>query len=298
MMINKTILAAALVAVALTSCETKENSHRETQPFEMLNYVTNGTDETYSIGISAITIEYIGTSASGLSIRDVVMNGGEKKNFEVTGLTNKNVTNGMGFIESASSAAPGMTDLSINLLGGTSFISTWNLFYNFTAGTEKVCGMPKVSFYFSKTNVTDPVGAPVLTTEDGSKNRYQITVNDKDINTASRTLNIYVIGASFMQGMPAMNMVFKDVPFEIENGVLKFAINRLVPSVLAGENGTTEVPNDKFPITDLEGVGRIGDEVTLKYSCTPTLNEGNSTTYNVESTLKFRLQKQSGSTQQ
>ena len=57
MKINKTILATAIVAVALTSCETKENSHRETQPFYMLNYVTNGTDENYSVGTSAISIE-------------------------------------------------------------------------------------------------------------------------------------------------------------------------------------------------------------------------------------------------
>ena len=119
MKINKTFFAAALVAVAFTSCETKENSHRETQPFSMLNYVTNGTEQAYSLGTSAISIEYIGTSASSLSVRNVVMTSGTASSFEVTGLNNKNVTNGMGFDLSSTSSATGMSEISIRRLGGT-----------------------------------------------------------------------------------------------------------------------------------------------------------------------------------
>lgn len=300
MKINKTILATALVAVALTSCETKENSHRETTPFYMLNYVTDGTQEHYSIGNSAISIEYFGESATNLSVSKVVMLNGSTSDFEVTNLTNKNVANGFGFALSSSSASSGMSDISINLLGGTSYIGQWNLFYRFTTGNEKVYGMPAISYYFSSTRVTKPDGEPVMTTDEVGKNRYQISINDKDLNTAQRTLDLYVAGASFMQGMPAMNMVFKNIPFSINNGKLTFAIDHLTPSVLTGENADKEVPNDKFPITDLQASGVLGEEITLKYSCTPTISSGSSTTYNVASTLKFRIQKQNngGTTQQ
>ena len=293
MKINKTFFAAALVAVAFTSCETKENSHRETQPFSMLNYVTNGTEQAYSLGTSAISIEYIGTSASSLSVRNVVMTSGTASSFEVTGLNNKNVTNGMGFDLSSTSSATGMSDISISLLGGTSWIQQWNLFYRFTVGSDKVYGMPMASNYFSLTRVNDPAtGTEIWKTEEAAKNRYQIVINEKDVNTANRTLDLYVAGASFMQNMPAMNMVFKNIPFSIENGRLTFAIDRLTPSVLTGDNADKEVPNDKFPITDLQGGGTIGEELSLNFSCTPTLTEGSSTTYNVVSTLKFRFQKQ------
>lgn len=295
MKINKTFLAAALVAAVFTSCETKENSHRETQPFNMLNYVTDGTEENYSIGTASISIEYLGESASSLSVRKVVMAGGSEQSFDVNALTNKNVASGMGFELSPTSVATnGMSDINISLLGGSAWIQQWNLFYNFKSGNEKVFGMPAISFYFSATKVTKALnGEPVLSTEEVAKNRYQITINEKDVNKATRTLNLYVAGAAFMEGMPAMNMVFKDIPFSIENGRLTFAADRLVPSVLTGDNADKEVPNEKFPITDLEGSGLLGDNITLKYSCTPTIGEDNSTTYNVVSTLKFRLQSSS-----
>lgn len=290
MKINKTILATAIVAVALTSCETKENSHRETQPFYMLNYVTNGTDENYSVGTSAISIEYIGESASSLSIREVVMSDDSKKSFDVTNLTNKSVTNGINFALSSTSSASGMSDVNINLFGGTNFIQQWNLYYSFKSGNDVVYGMSCLQNFFSATTVTSPVGSPYVT-EEAAKNRYQISINEKDLNSDKRTLDLYVAGASFMKEMPAMNMVFKNIPFKIKDGKLTFAIDYLIPCVLKGENGNKEEPNDKYPISNLEGSGMIGDEITLKYSCAPTIQGDNSVTFDVLSKLKFRLKK-------
>lgn len=290
MKINKTLIACALFAVAFASCETKENSHKETQPFSMLNYVTNGTDETYSMGITAVTIEYLADNGSSLSVRNVVMPGGSSREFNLTDLTNKSVENGFNFVLSPSSTATGVSDPYIAFYGGSSWIQQWNLFYRFKAGENTVYGMPAVSNYFSRTSVTNPEGTVVMATEAADKNRYQIEINDKDINTANRTLNIYLGAAAFMTGMPAMNMAFQNIPFSVKDGRISFAVDRLVPGII---NNDKIVPNDKFPITNLSGSGVFGEEITLQYSCTPTIAAGSSITYTVKSTLLFRVKKSS-----
>lgn len=196
----------------------------------------------------------------------------------------------MNFALSSTSSASGMSDVNINFFGGTSFIQQWNLYYSFKSGNDMVYGMPCLQNFFSATTVTSPVGSPYVT-EEVAKNRYQISINEKDLNSDKRTLDVYISGASFMKEMPAMNMVFKNIPFEIKDGKLSFAIDHLIPNVLKGENGNKEEPNDKYPISNLEGSGMIGDEITLKYSCAPTIQGDNSVTFDVLSKLKFRLKK-------
>lgn len=285
MKIYSTILAGALLAGSLVSCDTKDSSHKETQPFDVLNYVTDGTSERYSLTAASIAIEYIADNGSGLSISNVTMANGSARTFNFDNLAAKFTTGGYKFDATSGSIPSGVSDFSFNLLGGTDYIRQWNPFYSFNVGNEKVIGMPRYGNYFSQTRVYN--GSSVnLMTEEASKNRYQIAINDKDIDRDNRTLNIYINGATFDSHMPGMNMVFSDIPFSIENGYLKFQIASLTPGIVTGDK---VVPNDKFPITNLSGGGVIGETLSVNFDCSILSGEGTSVTYNVTSILKFRL---------
>ncbi len=288
MNINKSLLAGAMLALVLTSCEKKENSHRETYPYYMLNYATDGNSEAYSIGQSALSIEYMQDEGSSLEMKNVVMPGGSSKSFIVPDLSYKEVANG---VTLSSRGAAAVNDFKGGFYGtgiASYMYPQWNLFYSFESDGSKVYGMPAASYYYSITNVLDPDGRPVMSTAATDKNAYQIVVNDKGINTAGRTLNLYVVAASFMGGMPAMNMVFKNIPFRVENGLLCFEAASLTPYRLVD---TKEVEAKEFPITNLSARGVFGEDIMVRYSCTPTISAGNSTTYTVNSTLKFGIPK-------
>jgi len=81
-------------------------------------------------------------------------------------------------------------------------------------------------------------------------------------NIETRCVTITLKKAQFIAQMPAMDMVFKNIPFTLQGTKAVFSIDKLIP-----EQGDT--PAAGFPITDLEGALDFGGNFEFGFKCTP-----------------------------
>lgn len=90
--------------------------------------------------------------------------------------------------------------------------------------------------------------------------------------TRKATLNI--AGAKFHKDMPAMNMRFSDIPFEVDySGNILMKMDNLVPSLLTGNNlsTATATPMPSFPISGFTATFDPDRGLWVSYVCSPDM---------------------------
>jgi len=128
------------------------------------------------------------------------------------------------------------------------------------------------------TTIVSTEGKPDYNPGDEAKTLYGITFDTK---TMKATISIQ--GAKFASSMPAMNMGFKDIPFEFTpSGMVSLKADALEPVLINGANSTTPMPN--YPITNLTCLTDDKNNMTLRFTCTVKSNQNGVATeppYNV-----------------
>lgn len=86
-------------------------------------------------------------------------------------------------------------------------------------------------------------------------------------NTETRCVTISIVKAQFMEKMPAMDIVLKNIPFTMRGTTAYFEIDNIVP-----ESNNTPYP--AFPISNLKGELDFGAGMDMTFDCTPSMFEG------------------------
>lgn len=121
-------------------------------------------------------------------------------------------------------------------------------FYDFEInGSTRVYG----PVYKGSTITTAPGGATF--TNDDIK--YVVT-----LHSSTSTADIQLFGASFIDGMPKLNLAFDAVPYTMNGDRYVFSVASLTPSF-----GGTPFP--RFPITDLKGTLDFATGFDLEFTC-------------------------------
>lgn len=135
---------------------------------------------------------------------------------------------------------------------------------------------PKTAYCFSKTttlNLSDP--SKVFTVDDYSTApSYSLS-----FSTVSKKCSIKIDQAKFLEGMPALNMVFEDIPFTANANEISYSIDALTPKI-GGD------PYPGFPITNLRGTFRPMTATSLNFDCTPATVNNGQTTFRVSVALE------------
>lgn len=122
------------------------------------------------------------------------------------------------------------------------------------------------------TTVVSTAGQPDYIPGSDTPILYGISFDTKTMKAA-----ITIQGAKFAQAMPAMNMGFKDVPFEFtQSGMVSLKADALEPVLITGANATTPMPN--YPITNLTCLTDDKNNMNLNFTCTVKSDRGGVTT--------------------
>lgn len=117
----------------------------------------------------------------------------------------------------------------------------------------KVRMLLKENGYTGDTNVKCETAG---TSFDNANTVYHVSL---DPETGLADLTIY--GAKFAERMPAMDMEFKNVPFEATLDGYTLASESLIPEI-------DDVPYEGYPITGLSGTSDFEGNMNLKFICT------------------------------
>ena len=260
---RKSLFVGALLgAIALTSCNTEHES-RQTVPFSMLNYTVTSSGEAYSLGTSTFVLNYTSPTESKLMIEGLDFVGANTKVYDFKNLTLKGYSDRL-TLESNNATVPMPSSLKATMIG----YNFSNVSYQFSIDGNSVFGISAQHYFFSSTVVMNgSTGEQVKKTDDANYNRYFWRIQSKDVNTPKRTLNLYIEAAAFMDGMPSINMVFKDVNFSVHNGAIVFS-------------------KERFKITDLSGTVPAGGEGMVSFVCNYENKDGVVIPFRVQSVLK------------
>lgn len=110
-------------------------------------------------------------------------------------------------------------------------------------------------------------GTTVCSAEKGPRFETKSTTYKLLFNIETRCVTVMLNKAQFIAQMPAMDMVFKNIPFTLQGNKAVFSIDKLIP-----EQGGT--PAAGFPITDLTGSLDFGGDFNFSFKCTPATMGG------------------------
>ncbi|MBO4943308.1 MAG: hypothetical protein J6C95_07745 [Muribaculaceae bacterium] len=110
-------------------------------------------------------------------------------------------------------------------------------------------------------------GSTICSSDKGLRFETKNTTYKLSFNIETRCVTVTLNKAQFMAQMPAMDMVFKNIPFTLQGSKAVFSIDKLIP-----ELGNT--PAAGFPITDLEGSLDFGGDFKFGFTCTPATMGG------------------------
>lgn len=131
--------------------------------------------------------------------------------------------------------------------------------FNYTINNKySIVSSDANAFLFGTTTSTSDSGAVF----ESKTTSYQIALN---IDT--KRLSIGIGGAQFLAGMPAMDIVFDEIPFTFDGSTIKWSVESLTPKI----GGT---PYPAFPITNLYGEYKVGDALDMDFICTPATAPG------------------------
>lgn len=284
---RKSLFVGALIgAIALTSCDTEHES-RQTMPVSMMNYTVTSGGEAYSIGTSTFTLNYTSPNESGLRIEGLDFVDANTKVYDFENLTLKSYTEGFS-LEPNNTTTPMPTSLKATML------LVGNMSYNINMGGNTIIGVSLQQTFYSTTVVANAqTGEQVKRTDDAAYNRFGTLISSKDLNTDKRSLNLYIFSAAFMEGMPSVNMVFKDVNFAVQRDRLVFSKDELIPEKVNSQNLENTVPQERFKITDLAGSITIGGEGVVSFVCNYEAPTGEVVPFRVQSVLKNNVSQSS-----
>lgn len=122
-------------------------------------------------------------------------------------------------------------------------------------------------------------GTTVVTDQDGNSftNDNQSTFYGIQFMPDKNNATVGVFNAKFAEGMPAMNMTFKDIPYTINQSGYDCTIAELTPTI-----GDTPYPS--YKITDFRMSGMWGGTQVVSFTCTID-TEKLKGTYNVVANL-------------
>lgn len=137
-------------------------------------------------------------------------------------------------------------------------------------GQYRVVGARNPFIAFGSTVSTAPDGA----TFESKKTYYLVTVD-----VAHMTASIGIANAQFAAAMPALDMIFPDVPVTIDaNGLITMSATQpFIPTL------SDKVPQPNYPITSLQGTIDPINGINLEFTC----NVMQRMEYTVTSTLGF-----------
>lgn len=125
-------------------------------------------------------------------------------------------------------------------------------------------------------NITGSRGATnyagyTTSTLKGTTQEYKthITMYDLSLNFKTMQATLYLKNAKFIEGMPAMNMVFSNIPFSFAGSPNLIAIEAksIIPEV-----GGTPMPG--FPVTNFSAILAPGSTLGINFDCTPSTMPG------------------------
>lgn len=111
-----------------------------------------------------------------------------------------------------------------------------------------------------KTVSTSPDGLAYTPEEDDAVKDKNKPAYWLDFDFEASKVDIHIYNAKFLGAMPSLNMVFPDVPFTVENGIIALNCASLIPEY----NG---IPNKGFPISQLTGTVNFTEGMTLDFHC-------------------------------
>ena len=125
-----------------------------------------------------------------------------------------------------------------------------------TMGDVDVITVQKQTVYFGSTGVVNNATSTNFT----SKTPYYAVTLDPDKKQA--TIDVY--NAKFAEKMPAMNMKFAEIPFEVSNLGYKLACKELIPTI---KDSGVDVPYPSYKITNLNGDATFATGMNLQFNC-------------------------------
>ena len=125
-----------------------------------------------------------------------------------------------------------------------------------TMGDVEVITVQKQTVYFGSTGVVNNAASTNFT----SKTPYYAVTLDPDKKQA--TIDVY--NAKFAEKMPAMNMKFAEIPFEVSNLGYKLACKELIPTI---KDSGVDVPYPSYKITNLNGDATFATGMNLQFNC-------------------------------
>lgn len=125
-----------------------------------------------------------------------------------------------------------------------------------TMGDVEVITVQRQKVYFGSTGVVNSAESTNFT----SKTPYYAVTLDANTMTA----NIDVYNAKFAEKMPAMNMKFSGIPFNVSNLGYTLACEELIPTIK--ESGV-DVPYPNYKITNLSGDALFATGLNLQFNC-------------------------------
>lgn len=152
--------------------------------------------------------------------------------------------------------------------------------------TYRVISLPQQTVEVGSTRVSDPSGKVFTMDETNSPFYYFI------LNPDNQTAFLVIQGAKFAEQMPAMNMKFPGLKFDVDaNGIIMIHADELTPTLLA--EGTSDInaagtPFEAARITNFMADYRPGSGVDMTFTCTiATKNQPEPTMYNVTFSVQF-----------
>lgn len=265
---NKLFLTILAAAAILSSCSNSgSNDYTVTTAirdcFESVTAkdgtnTVSGTTVNYSIEINYtkatanVVINGLkladGTGTPDIQLRDLKVVGTEEGWLKITAPTAIPAATG--------GRTPAIDNLEINLL------IAYNAVYGF-------CTRFVMDNDYSVLSACNAYSLGATTTTSGAGQPFQTknTIYSFRLNPSKKCLDLGLSNAQFMDKMPAMNFVLKEIPFTVYDKSVSFNAASLVPYV-----GNT--PNEGFPITDLSGNLDFTKGLHLNFKCSPKTVQG------------------------
>jgi len=275
----KKFITIALAAMSLTSCfDNDDNNSQATQQWTYANCINAVTDlasnstsitqqPKYTITTTTYSNGKVTAKISMSNIKlgdDIALTSFDLPEIEITANNDPNkpmLAEGNDIVPTNATASSIIFDyfkfkmLPRVIKDGNgqwqqSFVYSLNYSVN---GRYVVAVIPTRSLLYGTTNVINETSGTAFTS---TEPLYAITVDPEKM-----VATIDITGAKFLEQMPAMNMTFPNIPFNVYNGNLILNIDNLVPTIQG-----VEYPN--YAISNLRANVNPCTAASLDFTCT------------------------------
>lgn len=254
--------------LAMTSCSTETENETVTvqgfnNTFAYVTSLTDGTAAYYGNIRYEVRINYTRPSAEVLIAGLKLPDGTSFPQFSISGL--KVAIDNKGWIEiSGENITPGISGAAYTPNIGKFKMRIYQRYIetDYLPAFSMSMTLDKKYSIVSSYENQHCFGTTVSTAEGLPKFETQGTAYDLAFNVETRCVTITLKRAQFNDRMPAMDMVFKNIPFVIQGDKAVFSIENLIP-----EQGGT--PAAGFPITNLSGSLGFSGNFNFGFTCTP-----------------------------